>query len=270
MLRLYILFSFICLILLPSQTMADRNFRLAVTTSFNNSGLAKLLIPELEKQSKINIDLIVAGTGQALKLGQNGDVDAVFVHAKQAELNFIKQGYGIHRRKIMYNDFIIIGPQEDPASLKMADSALECFENLHQAKYDFISRGDDSGTHLKEKQLWNQIAKDPLQFQKWYKAVGAGTGTSLNIAAALGAYALVDRASWLNFKNKQKLAVLCENDAIFFNQYSYIPISKIKHAHIQYEHALIIENWLTGSKSSNIINNYKIKDQQLFYFNGKK
>jgi len=268
MLRLYTLLAFLWLLSLPSQTMADRDFRLAVTTSFNNSGLTKLLIPELEKQIKVNVDLVVTGTGQALKLGQNGDVDAVLVHSKEAELDFIKQGYGTHRQKIMFNDFIVVGPQADPASLNTAHSALECFENLYQTKYDFISRGDDSGTHMKEKQLWLQISKNPLEFNEWYKAIGAGTGSALNIAAALNAYTLVDRASWLNFKNKAGLIILCEKDSLFFNQYSFIPISKKKHPHIKYEDALKIENWLIESESSSIINSYKIDNKQLFYFNG--
>lgn len=240
---------------------------MAVTTSFHNSGLSDILLPEVNNDLDIKLQLLIVGTGQALKLGQSGDVDAILVHSKKSEVEFINNGYGTHRREIMYNDFIILGPQNNPADMHQSLTALECFQRLSQSNNIFISRGDESGTHKREKQLWKAAGIMPSSNMTWYRSVGASMGAALNIASALDAYILADRASWLNFKNKGNLAIACEGDPAFFNQYAFIPVDSNRHPHINSDLVQRLENWLVSNKAKVLINNYKIAGQQLFTFN---
>ncbi|MCB2093167.1 MAG: substrate-binding domain-containing protein [Rhodobacteraceae bacterium] len=241
------------------------DLKMAVTTSFANSGLAEILLPQIEADTGINVQLLIVGTGQALKLGEAGDVDAVLVHARAAEDAFVAAGNATHRREIMYNDFIIVGPSGDPAGAGAAHKATEALTAIATAKAPFVSRGDDSGTHKAELALWKAAGIVPAG--AWYKAVGAGMGAALNTAAGLDAYILSDRASWLNFANKGDLVLIFEGDPALFNQYAYLPINPQKQPHVKAEAARKLEDWLTSDRARELIEGYKLDGQQLFTFN---
>ncbi|KIN77828.1 substrate-binding domain-containing protein [Sulfitobacter mediterraneus] len=241
--------------------------KLAVTTSFHNSGLSDVLVPAIKRDLDLEVQLLVVGTGQALKLGAAGDVDAILVHSRKAEEKFLAAGNGTHRREIMYNDFVFIGPQSDVAGAGNAASAAEALSRIANAKAPFVSRGDDSGTHKKELSLWNVADLDPAGFDNWYKAVGAGMGAALNTAAGMNAYIMSDRASWLNFGNKGDLALVYAGDPVLFNQYAYLPVNPDKHAHVKHDLALRLEGWLVSDTAKALINDYKINGETLFVFN---
>ncbi|MBJ3763613.1 substrate-binding domain-containing protein [Maribius pontilimi] len=239
--------------------------KLAVTTSFQNSGLAEVLLPAIAEDTGIDVQLLVVGTGQALRLGEAGDVDAILVHSKAAEDAFVAAGYGTGRTEIMYNDFVLIGPEDDPADISAADTAGAALRAIAELQAPFVSRGDDSGTHRKEVSLWSGIGIDPGG--DWYRPVGAGMGAALNTASGMGAYILADRASWLNFANKGDLALLFSGDPVLFNQYAYIPVSPERHPSVAHDLALQLKGWLTGPRAQELIDGYTIDGQQLFTFN---
>ncbi len=260
-----------CLIILlslfPYGAKASETMRLAVTTSFHNSGLADVLLPRIKADLDLEVQLLVVGTGQALKLGRAGDVDAILVHSRAAEEAFVTAGYGTHRREIMYNDFVLIGPSEDPAAISGAANAVEALQNIAKTQARFVSRGDESGTHKKELSLWKDAQMQPQA--PWYNEVGAGMGAALNTASGLNAYILSDRASWLNFGNKGDLALLFSGDPALFNQYAYLPVNPSKHAHVKADLAAKLESWLTSKTAQNLIDGYHIDGQALFIFNAK-
>ncbi len=258
-----------CMMMACSVASAKDVMKLAVTTSFHNSGLAEVLLPEIAADLDLEVQLLVVGTGQALKLGQAGDVDAILVHSRSAEEAFVAEGYGTHRRDIMYNDFVLIGPQDDPAGVAKAASAGDALQALAQEKESFVSRGDDSGTHKMELRLWASAGLSPEAFGAWYKAVGAGMGASLNTAAGVNGYILSDRASWLNFGNKGELAILFAGDKVLFNQYGYLPVDPARHNHVKSDLAVKLEGWLTSPRAADLINGYTINGQTLFTFNAK-
>ncbi|SLN20487.1 PBP superfamily domain protein [Roseovarius albus] len=243
------------------------DMKLAVTTSFHNSGLAEVLLPEIAKDTGIEVQLLVVGTGQALRLGAAGDVDAILVHAKAAEEQFVKDGNAPHRTEIMYNDFVIIGPADDPARIGSVQTAAEALQKIATIQAGFVSRGDDSGTHKKELSLWQ--AAGVTAEGAWYKAVGAGMGAALNTASGLNAYILSDRASWLNFGNKGDLELLFAGDPVLFNQYAYLPVSAEKHGHVKAELAAQVETWLTSDRAKELIDGYRLEGEQLFTFNAE-
>ena len=253
--------------LLWSSGSFAQDLRLAVTTSFHNSGLADVLLPAIEEDLGLNLQILVVGTGQALRLGEAGDVDAILVHSKAAEERFVAQGFATHRREIMYNDFVVIGPGNDPASVATTKSAVEALRAIAGAGAAFVSRGDDSGTHKKELSLWGAAGLDPEGFGLWYRSVGAGMGASLNTASGMNAYLISDRASWLNFGNKGDLALLLADDPLLFNQYAYLPINPAKHRHVKSDLAAALESWLTGARAKALIDGYRIAGEQLFRFN---
>jgi tungstate transport system substrate-binding protein len=242
--------------------------KLAVTTSFHNSGLADILLPEIKKDLDLDVRLLVVGTGQALKLGRAGDVDAILVHSRKAEEAFVSDGSGMHRRDIMYNDFVFVGPSEDSAEIRLAQNATEALTKIAMAKAAFVSRGDDSGTHKKELELWQRAEIAPNGI--WYKAVGAGMGAALNTASGLNAYILSDRASWLNFGNKGNLALLFSGDEALFNQYAYLPVNPAKYSHINHASAVALEDWLVSDRAKALIDGYRLEGEQLFVFNATK
>ncbi len=239
--------------------------RMAVTTSFQNSGLADVLLPEIKADTGIDVQLIVVGTGQALRLGAAGDVDAVLVHARTAEEEFIADGHGTHRREIMYNDFVLIGPSDDPAGISDSASATDALQRIAAAQAPFVSRGDDSGTHKKELTLWKAAGIDPEG--SWYRPIGAGMGAALNTASAMNAYVMSDRASWLNFGNKGGLELLFAGDPALFNQYAFIPVNPQKHPQVRNDLAQRLEAWLTGARARALIDGYRIGGEKLFTFN---
>ncbi|NDW53860.1 substrate-binding domain-containing protein [Aliiroseovarius sp. PrR006] len=241
--------------------------KLAVTTSFHNSGLSDILLPRIKEDTGIEVQLLVVGTGQAIKLGEAGDVDAILVHSRKAEDKFLTGGFGTHRREIMYNDFVFIGPSADAAMIADAENAADALGRIMTAQAPFVSRGDDSGTHKKELSLW--AAAEIVPEGAWYSAVGAGMGAALNTAAGMDAYIMADRASWLNFGNKGNLALLYAGDPILFNQYAYLPVNPDKHAHVKTELAAKLEAWLVSDTAKVLINNYKINGKTLFVFNAE-
>ena len=251
-----------------TQSNADM-MRMAVTTSFNNSGLSEKLLPVIQSDLGLEVQLLIVGTGQAIRLAEAGDVDAILVHSRKAEEAFVAAGYGTHRREIMYNDFVIIGPADDPANIHGANSAAEALRAIAASQSLFVSRGDDSGTHKKELSLWSSAGIDNDDFGPWYRAVGAGMGASLNTAAGMGTYILSDRASWLNFKNKARLDIQFSGDPILFNQYAYLPVNPQRHAHVKHDLAVKLETWLTSQRAAEIINSHTIDNQTLFTFNAK-
>ena len=255
-------------ILLFSSGLNAADIKVAATTSFYNSGLSEILLPQIKADIDLDVQLIVVGTGQALRLGQAGDVDAILVHSRKAEDAFLMAGYGTHRREIMYNDFVLIGPADDPAHIAGSNNAIAALTKIMAAKTAFASRGDDSGTHKKEQSLWASAGVTPDMLNtSWYKAAGAGMGATLNVASGMNAYVLSDRASWLNFGNKGDLALLYAGDPVLFNQYAFIPVNPVLHPHVKYDLAMALETWLTGPKAAELISGYKINGEQLFTFN---
>lgn len=265
MIRLF--FTILALLGLGTAALAEDKMKMAVTTSFHNSGLADVLLPEIRKDLDLDVQLLVVGTGQALRLGEAGDVDAVLVHSRPAEEAFVESGFGTHRREIMYNDFVFIGPGDDPAGIADASSANDALTRIAEAEVDFVSRGDDSGTHKKEVSIWTGAGLEPSQFGDWYKAVGAGMGAALNTAAGIPAYIMSDRASWLNFGNKGDLELLYSGDPVLFNQYAYLPVNPERHSHVKAELAGKLEEWLTSPRAEELINGYEIDGETLFVFN---
>lgn len=243
------------------------DLKMSVTTSFANSGLAEVLLPEIKKDTGINVQLLIVGTGQALKLGAQGDVDAVLVHAKPAELAWLAEGNGTHRREIMYNDFVFVGPSDDPAGAGKADKATGALKAIEAAKAPFVSRGDDSGTNKKELSLWKAAGITPEG--DWYRAVGQGMGAALNTASGMNAYIMSDRASWLKFANKGDLKLLFAGDPILFNQYAYMPVNPEKHPHVKHDLAQKLEAWLVSDRAKELINSYTLNGETLFTFNAK-
>ncbi len=262
--KLKALFAALAAVWMASSALAE-DMKMAVTTSFANSGLADVLLPQIAEDTGIEVHLLIVGTGQALRLGQAGDVDAVLVHARAAEEAFVAEGSGTHRREIMYNDFVVIGPAADPAKIAGSGSAADALRAIEGAKAAFVSRGDDSGTHKKELSLW--ASADVAPEGDWYRAVGAGMGAALNTASGMNAYILSDRASWLKFGNKGDLALLYAGDPVLFNQYAYMPVNPAKHPHVNIDAATKLEAWLTGDTAHKLIDDYRINGEKLFTFN---
>lgn len=258
---------FACILVFAGSAIHAETLKVAVTTSFHNSGLSDILLPAIAEDTGIAVQLLVVGTGQALRLGAAGDVDAILVHARASEEAFIAAGYGTHRREIMYNDFVVVGPSDDPAAIATASTAADALSLIAQTESNFVSRGDDSGTHQKERSLWE--AAGVAHTGSWYRPVGAGMGAALNTAAGMDAYILADRASWLNFGNKANLALLFSGDPVLFNQYAYIPVNPARHPHVKHELAQQLELWLTGANATRLINGYTINGETLFTFNAQ-
>lgn len=250
----------LCLGLLGSAAAAD-TLRMAVTTSFENAGLAEVLLPALAEDTGITVQMLVVGTGQALRLGRAGDVDAVLVHARAAEEVFIAAGHAPYRREIMYNDFVLIGPAADPAGVAGAGDVTAALTALAAAEAVFVSRGDDSGTHQLELALWDRAGIVPEG--AWYLSTGSGMGAALNTAAGLDAYILSDRATWLNFGNKAGLALLFEGNTALFNQYAYLPVALAQDPDL----ARRVEDWLVSDRARDLIDGYRVAGEQVFTFN---
>ncbi|MEL7428623.1 MAG: substrate-binding domain-containing protein [Pseudomonadota bacterium] len=269
MTRVRFVWLLVSMVLMAGNAAASE-LRLAVTTSFNNSGLSEVLLPQAEKDTGIVVRLLVVGTGQALKLAEAGDVDAVLVHSKAAEQAFVNAGFATYRREIMYNDFVLIGPGKDPAGIAASRSVLEALDLIATARVPFISRGDDSGTHRKELALWKAAGHDPASLDTaWYLETGSGMGAALNTASGLDAYILADRASWLKFGNKGALALLYSGDKRLFNQYAFLPVNPERHPHVRHDLAVQFEAWLVSPKVQSMIGAYRIDGEGLFVPNAE-
>lgn len=256
--------SLITLTLLSSTAMAVEHLKLSTTTSTDSSGLLAELHPAFEKKYDVKVDVIAVGTGKALKLGSNGDVDVVFVHAPRAELEYVQKGHFIDRTAVMHNDFVIVGPESDPAHIATAKNAAGAFIRIANAKAEFISRGDDSGTHKKELALWEN-ANLPTPTGSWYIAAGQGMGAVLKIADEKQAYSLSDRGTQIAYANKMSLKVLFEGDEVLFNPYHVMAVNPARHDHINYELAKKYIDFVTGPEGQKIIGDYRLEGQQLFY-----
>ena len=242
------------LLLVANIGLAQDRLKMSTTTSTENSGLLNVLLPPFENTFNVKVDVVAVGTGKALALGANGDVDVVFVHARAAEDQFVADGNGVNRRDVMYNDFVILGPESDPAGIKEAKSAAEAFKKIAEAKAEFISRGDDSGTHKKEKIIWNEAGVAPEG--TWYQEAGQGMGAVLTIANDKQAYTMSDRGTYLAFSGKVDLKVLNEGDPILYNPYGIIAVNPAKFPHTNYTKAMALIGWVTSPEGQKIIKEF--------------
>ena len=258
--------------LLSSDGLAgDRFITVASTTSTQNSGLFDQILPVFEKKSGIDVRVVAVGTGQALRIARNGDADVLFVHHKPSELVFVKEGFGVERFDVMYNDFVIVGPKNDPAKIGTVKGVAASLGKIAKTGSLFISRGDDSGTHKRERALWRSASIDPsLGSGKWYQVIGAGMGAALNITSAKDAYTLSDRGTWLSFKNKASLAILFEGDENLLNPYGIMLVNPKRHSHVKSKDGQTFIDWLISVDGQEAIDRYKINGQQLFFSNAKQ
>ena len=256
--------------LLPTAANAqDKTIVMSSTTSTEQSGLFGHLLPAFTKATGINVRVVAQGTGQALDMGRRGDADVLFVHDKAAEEKFIAEGWGLPRRDVMYNDFIMLGPKSDPAGVKGND-VVEAMKKLAASNAQFVSRGDRSGTHSAELRYWKAAGIDAPEKQvPGYKSCGCGMGPALNIASSSNAYVLSDRGTWLSFKNRGDLAILVEGDKRLFNQYGVIVVNPAKHPHVKKDLAQAFADWVVSPAGQATIADYKIDGQQLFFPNAK-
>ncbi len=266
----------------------DKIIKMSTTTSTQASGLLDILLPELEKDTGIQVKVIAKGTGAAIRDGMDGNVDVIFVHAKAREDKFVHDGYGTKRYAVMHNDFVILGPQKDPAAIKGLTHAAAALKKIAAVQAGFVSRGDDSGTHSKEQALWKSTAlplekmtqtivkkgkKKEVRFVRpqgqWYLSIGQGMGKALTFADEKQAYILADRGTYIKYKFGRDvpidLVVLCEGDPALANPYGVIPISPQKHPHVKYDLSKSFAEWLVSSKGQAVIDNYRLLGKQLFY-----
>ncbi len=248
----------------------ERFITVASTTSTEQSGLFGYLLPIYEKQTGVKVRVVALGTGQALDVGRRGDADVVFVHARAAEEKFLAEGQGVKRFPVMYNDFILIGPKGDPAKIAGGKDILAALKKVQAAQAPFVSRGDRSGTHMAELDLWKVSGID-LDKAKgpWYRDTGQGMGPALNTATSMGAYILADRGTWLAFKNRGELTILVEGDKRLFNQYGVMLVNPEKHPAVKKELGQQFIDWLVSPAGQKTIADYKINGEQLFYPNGE-
>jgi len=246
----------------------QRYITVASTTSTEQSGLFRHLLPIFEKKTAIQVRVVALGTGQALDMGRRGDADVVFVHARPLEEKFVTEGYGVRRYEVMYNDFVLIGPKPDPARIAGGKDAVQALQRIHKARAPFVSRGDRSGTHFAELELWKAAGIDiGREKGAWYRETGSGMGPALNTASGMNAYILADRGTWLSFKNRGELAVLVEGDRRLFNQYGIILVNPAKHLGVKRELGQAFIDWIISSEGQDAIAAYKINGEQLFFPN---
>jgi tungstate transport system substrate-binding protein len=241
------------------------------TTSTENSGLVGYILPIFEKRAGIKVKVVARGTGAAIEMGKRGDADAAFVHAKEQELKAVEEGFFVNRHDVMYNDFVIIGPADDPAKIKGTKSAADAFKKIAGSGTAFVSRGDNSGTNTKELSIWKKIGIE-TKGQKWYLEVGQGMERTQRIANEKRAYTLTDRGTWLATKDKDKLemVIVLEGDPVLFNQYGIMAVNPEKHKHVKYKEAMEFVNWLISNEGQQAIASFKDSlGNQLFYPNAK-
>lgn len=247
-----------------SQQPPAKELKLATTTSTQDSGLLDAILPELEKDINYKVKVIAVGTGQAIEMGEAGDVDVILVHSRAAEDKFVADGYGVDRRDVMYNDFLIIGPAEDPAGIKGSTDIIAAFKTIADKQAVFVSRGDNSGTDKKEKGIWTKAEMTPAG--AWYIETGQGMGDTFRMADEKKAYTLIDRATYLAQKDKYKLEPIIEGDKSLLNPYGVIPVNPEKFPNVDYEGATKFAQWLTSEKGQKMIGEFGVKEfgQQLF------
>ncbi len=241
--------------------LAETHIRCASTTSTQNSGLFDYILPIFEKKTGIRVDVVAVGTGASIEIGKRGDCDVVFVHAKELELKAVAEGYFVNRHDVMYNDFVLIGPINDPAKIKGIKSAIEAFRKIAGISFPFVSRGDKSGTNTKELAIWAKAQIDP-KGKPWYLEVGQGMEKTQRIANEKRAYTLTDRGTWLATKDKDKLemVIVLEGDPMLFNQYGVMAVNPQKYSQVKYQEALLFINWLISKEGQQIIGSFKDKN----------
>lgn len=253
------------------RASAEIRIRCASTTSTQNSGLFDYILPLFEKKTGIKVNVIAVGTGAAIEIGKRGDADVVFVHAKELELKAVEEGYFVNRYDVMYNDFIVIGPLNDPAKIKGIKSAIDAFRKIAENGSPFVSRGDNSGTHMKEIAIWEKVGINP-KGNKWYLEAGQGMEKTQRIADEKRAYTLTDRGTWLATREKDKLEmiVVLEGDPVLFNQYGVMAVNPKMHKHVKFNEAMQFINWLVSKEGQQAIASFKDKyGNQLFIPNAK-
>ena len=263
--------------LLPAALLAalpalaqEKFIVVASTTSTEQSGLFGYLLPIFQKKTGIHVRVVALGTGQALDLARRGDADVVFVHARSAEDKFLAEGHGVRRFDVMYNDFVLVGPRADPAKVSGGGDILDALKKIKAAGAPFVSRGDKSGTHIAELDLW-KLAGIDITAEKgpWYRDTGQGMGPALNTAAAMNAYILADRGTWISFKNRGELAIVVEGDKRLFNQYGVMLVNPAKHPSVKKDLGQAFVDWIISSEGQKTIAEYKIGGEQLFFPNAK-
>ncbi|HLO75413.1 MAG TPA: substrate-binding domain-containing protein [Magnetospirillum sp.] len=266
MLRRSFLLAALAIATVAAPARADERFiTLASTTSTEQSGLFGHILPLFTQATGISVRVVAVGTGQALKIGQQGDADALLVHDRAGEDKFVAEGFGFDRRDVMYNDFVIVGPQADPAKAAGLSDATEALRRIAAAKAPFASRGDDSGTNRAELRFWKAAGVDVKAAPAWYRELGQGMGPTLNTAAAMNAYTLTDRGTWANFKNRQSLVVLVQGDKALFNPYGSILVDAKKRPADKAADARVWHEWLTGSKGRIAVESFRIGGEQVFF-----
>ena len=254
-----------------TATAEDKFIVVSSTTSTEQSGLFGHLLPVFENKTGIKVRVVALGTGQALDMARRGDADVVFVHDKAAEEKFVAEGFGVERKEVMYNDFVLVGPTADPARIAGGKDILEGLKKIEAAQAPFVSRGDKSGTHAAELRYWKAAGID-LDKAKgaWYRDTGSGMGPALNTAASMNAYILADRGTWLSFKNRGDLTIVVEGDQRLFNQYGVMLVNPAKHPHVKKELGQQFIDWVVSPEGQQAIADYKIGGQQLFFPNAKR
>ena len=269
-LTLYILAIFFSFVSLP--TVAQEKFiTIASTTSTVNSGLMDAINPLFEKKTGIKVRMISVGTGQAIRLARDGDVDVLLVHHRPSEDKFVADGHGVKRYDVMYNDFVIVGPEEDPAKIVSVGEARGAMIRIAESKSLFLSRGDDSGTHKRELALWGMAGIDVAGFSgQWYRETGSGMGATLNAAFAMGAYTLADRGTWLSFRNRAGMAVMVEGDPPLHNPYGIMLVNPAKHPHVKAAMGQQYIDWIVSKQGQAAIAAFTVEGQQLFHPNASQ
>ena len=267
--RMFLSAALVLLAMACSPLAAAQKFiTLASTTSTEQSGLFRYLLPIFEKKTGIQVRVVALGTGQALDVARRGDADVVFVHARSAEEKFVAEGHGVKRIPVMYNDFVVIGPRSDPARIGGGRDIVEAFKKIRAGSAPFVSRGDRSGTHIAELELWKAAGIDIAREKgPWYRDTGQGMGPALNTASSMGAYVLADRGTWLSFRNRGDLTILVEGDKRLFNQYGVILVNPQKHPNVKRTEGQAFVDWLVSPEGQKAIADYKIGGEQLFYPN---
>lgn len=251
----------------PSSAQAQRAITVASTTSTEQSGLFKHLLPKFTGSTGIEVKVVALGTGQALDIGRRGDADVVFVHDKEAEEKFVADGFGVKRHEVMYNDFVVVGPKSDPAGVAGKDIQAG-LRRIAAVKAPFVSRGDRSGTHAAELRFWRDAGLNLAAIKgDWYKEIGQGMGPALNTASAASAYLLSDRGTWLVFKNRGDLAILVEGDERMFNQYGVMLVNPARHPHVKAADGQRFVDWLVSGEGQKTIAEYRVNGEQLFFPN---
>lgn len=251
------------LIIVTGQVVAQERIRLATTTSTDNTGLLQVILPPFEKMYGVTVDVIAVGTGKGIKLGEDGNVDLILVHAPEAEEEFVKAGYGVNRRAVMHNDFILLGPKSDPSKIKGEKDIAKAFAKIAQTASLFVSRGDDSGTHKKEKEIWKAAGVDPDS--TWYLEAGQGMGTVLQIAHEKIAYTISDRGTYLAYRPKIDLIIISEGDPSLYNPYGVIAVNPARHPQVNYVKSMAFIGWLTSPECQKMIGQFTKEGEVLFH-----